>query len=745
MGDVQSGKTGNYIGVACKAADYGYKFIVLLAGMHNNLRTQTQERVEEGFIGPDPNEGVGFLDPTVETVSLTTRTSDFKREIADAATISFDSVKVPIVLVVKKQKRVLENLIAWVQSKNRTGGGVIRGVPMLLLDDEADNASVNTRADGSPTQINALIRQLLAQFEQNCYLGYTATPFANIFIDPDTNDQMLQDDLFPRDFIVALDAPTNYVGAVKIFGEDGEHRGMLREVEDHLPFFPEAHKKEHRVEELPGTLYEAIRSFVLSRAIRMLRGQVKAHNSMLVNVSRFNNVQNDVSALIRNYVGQLLDAVQAHAALPAEEALRDSTIASIHATWEGEFKDAGHSWDEIQGTLNDAVGPIAVKTIHMKSKEVLDYRKHKETGLNVIAVGGLSLSRGFTLEGLTVSYFLRNSIMYDTLLQMGRWFGYRDGYADLCRIYMTPDAISWYSHIAAATLELREEIKEMERQQRTPKEFGLKVRAHPDALIVTARNKMRTGRSIPISVSLREELVETVYLKTDSILSNRRAMVELVTELDTHFQGRYTRAAEGEFWRAVAPESVKDFIRKFKNHALSTTTEAGPLVRFIEAHEKSQLAEWDVCIYDPANSLPMEDVAGHKVHPADRNAPNRGDHFRVSGKSSRVAGRGAEKAGLTPEQIDRAKARFKALNPDKKNISDRFYRAERDRPLLMLHILKIEGVEGWVPAWGISFPGTLPEGDTVEYVVNTTWYREHFEDTVDEESEELEENGNGEN
>ncbi len=164
MGDVQSGKTGNYIGVACKAADYGYKFIVLLAGMHNNLRTQTQERVEEGFIGPDPNEGVGFLDPTVETVSLTTRTSDFKREIADAATISFDSVKVPIVLVVKKQKRVLENLIAWVQSKNRTGGGVIRGVPMLLLDDEADNASVNTRADGSPTQINALIRQLLAQF-----------------------------------------------------------------------------------------------------------------------------------------------------------------------------------------------------------------------------------------------------------------------------------------------------------------------------------------------------------------------------------------------------------------------------------------------------------------------------------------------------------------------------------------------------------------------------------------------------
>ena len=748
VGEVQSGKTGNYIGVACKAADLGYKFVVLLAGMQNNLRRQTQERVEDGFIGLDTDKlgagvvhgnaeartGVGVIDPTFQPISLTTKARDFKNEIAVSANISFSSVNAPIILVVKKQKRVLENLTAWLRSNNRASGGVICGVPMLLLDDEADNASINTRAENDPTQINRLIRELLNQFEQNAYLGYTATPFANIFIDPDTNDQMLQEDLFPRDFIVALDAPVNYVGPSKVFLSEDEP-GILREVGDHLEAFPEKHKIDHSIAMLPESLLEAVRSFILARAIRMLRGATQAHNSMLVNVSRFNSVQGQVTALITDYLTDLRNAVQAHSALPTLKALEDMMMSSLHETWDKEFSSAHDSWPEIQGVLNEAVGPIVVKTINNRSTDTLDYKGRKDDGLNVIAVGGLGLSRGFTLEGLTVSYFIRNSIMYDCLLQMGRWFGYRDGYFDVCRLYMTPDATSWYQHIAGASIELRDEIKRMERENRTPMEFGLKVRAHPDSLIVTARNKMKQGTVVTLSVSLRARLIETVFLRRDSIRQNRQLFERTVARLDSIYPGRAKDASEGLFWKSVDAEDVKGLIQGWRNHDLNPQTMAGPVIRFLEEHQEKYLSHWDVCLYSPGNAETPVEVSGHMIHPAFRSVKDKADYYQVSGKSSRVASRGNEKAGLSEAEIQEAKEAFKKDHPGKQaNVSDAYYRSARQRPLLMLHVLRLDEEDSWVPAWGISFPGLLPEGDTVEYVVNTTWFREQATDEVDEES-----------
>jgi hypothetical protein len=750
VGEVQSGKTGNYIGVACKAADLGYKFVVLLAGMQNNLRRQTQERVEDGFIGLDTDKlgagvvhgnaeartGVGVIDPTFQPISLTTKARDFKNEIAVSANISFNSVNAPIILVVKKQKRVLENLIAWLRSNNRASGGVICGVPMLLLDDEADNASINTRADNDPTQINRLIRELLKQFEQNAYLGYTATPFANIFIDPDTNDQMFQEDLFPRDFIVALDAPVNYVGPSKVFLSE-EEPGILREVVDHLDAFPEKHKIDHAIVELPESLLEAVRCFILARAIRILRGATNAHNSMLVNVSRFNSVQGQVTALITDYLTDIRNAVQAHSALPPAKALADLTMSTLHETWQKEFSSAHDFWGEIQCVLNEAVGPIVVKTINNKSTDTLDYKGRKDDGLNVIAVGGLGLSRGFTLEGLTVSYFIRNSIMYDCLLQMGRWFGYRDGYFDVCKLYMTPDAISWYSHIAGASIELRDEIKRMERENRTPMEFGLKVRAHPDSLIVTARNKMKQGTVVTLSVSLRARCIETVFLRRDAIRQNRQLFERTVAQLDSIYPGRAENAPEGVFWRSVDAEDVKGLILGWKNYDLNPQTMAGPVIRFLEEHQEQYLSQWDVCLYSPASDEKEVEVAGHLINPAFRSVEKRADYYQVSGKSSRVASRGNEKAGLSEAEILEAKEAFRRDHSGKKsNVSDAYYRHARQRPLLMLHVLKLKEEETWVPAWGISFPGRLPEGDTVEYVVNTTWFREQATEEVDEESTE---------
>lgn len=755
VGEVQSGKTGNYLGVACKAADYGYKFIVVLAGMQNNLRRQTQERVEDGFIGLDTDKtgigaaqgkgkawtGVGVLDQTFQPISLTTKASDFQSKIANAANISFGSVIAPIILVVKKQKRVLENLIGWLRSNNPATGGVICGVPMLLLDDEADNASINTREQGDPTQINRLIRELLNQFEQNAYLGYTATPFANIFIDPDTNDQMLREDLFPRDFIVALDAPTNYVGPSKVFLREDGDQDMIRDVLDHKSIFPEKHKIDLQVSSLPPSLLEAIRSFVLARAIRMIRGQRTDHNSMLVNVSRFNSVQRQVTALITDYLTELRNSIQSQAALPETSALEDLTLRSMRETWEKEFMEAEPDWAAIQAVLNEAVSPIVVRTINNKSTDVLDYRKRKENGLNVIAVGGLSLSRGFTLEGLTTSYFIRNSIMYDTLLQMGRWFGYRDGYVDLCHLYMTPEASSWYRHIAMASEELRTDIKRMEREQRTPYDFGLKVRTHPDNLIVTARNKMRSGQRVPLQISLSGELVETVFIRTDNLEANRTVFANLISRIDSSCRDHREKVREGHLWRGVESTCIKDFIRAWRNHEFSMGTQASPLIRLIESRQEGILGSWDVCLFDPDSDCGTEPFGEIEVHKAHRSGKSTSDYFQVSGKSSRVASRGNEKAGLTPSEIDRAKDLFRQDHPRAKqmNVSDRYFRVVRHRPLLMLHVLDIEQEPNWVPAWGISFPGSLPEEETIEYVVNTTWFKERAVDEEDEDNQENDE------
>ncbi|MDZ7640957.1 MAG: hypothetical protein U5J62_02855 [Desulfurivibrio sp.] len=243
VGHVQSGKTANYTGLICKAADAGYRLIIVIAGIHNNLRSQTQARIDEGFVGRDSSRllrtdnqnnyiGVGRYDHGRIPITLTNTNTDFRRNIANMLGMGLDTVNVPVILVVKKNKNTLENLIDWLKVNNTVRDAGIENHPMLMIDDEADNASINTSKNpDEATKINSLIRTILNLFYKRCYIGYTATPFANIFIDPDTDADMLGNDLFPRDFIVSLDAPSNYVGAEKIFGEESD-TNAVRYIDD---------------------------------------------------------------------------------------------------------------------------------------------------------------------------------------------------------------------------------------------------------------------------------------------------------------------------------------------------------------------------------------------------------------------------------------------------------------------------------------------------------------------------------
>ena len=764
MGHVQSGKTANYTGLVCKAADAGYKVIIIIAGIHNNLRNQTQRRIDEGFIGLDSTGrkrdaiparslvGVGRFDSQRLPNSFTTSVRDFNKATANSVNVPLQNLVEPVVFVIKKNPSTLKNLIEWLLAKNAQRNTAKVHDPMLLIDDEADNASINIRRDQDEvSRINGQIRKFLALFDRSCYIGYTATPFANIFIDPDSVDAMLGHDLFPRDFIVSLNPPSNYFGATRVFVDDADR--IVHPVDDHADLLPLKHRIEHLVTDIPGTLKEAVRVFVLARAIRLARGQVGNHNSMLVNVSRFTNVQAQIRNEIHVLIERIRSSIRVNSSKPVSEAMQDPDLAALRATFQDHYEaTSGTSWKDLQGLLHESISPVTVVEVNGRSVGSLDYLDHERSGLNVIAVGGLSLSRGLTLEGLMVSYFLRNSMMYDTLLQMGRWFGYRPGYEDLCRIWMPEEAQGWYAHITESIEELRDELAIMQSVSATPKEFGLRVRTHPDTLIVTARNKMGSGQ-VHRTIGLANSFVETALLRKDppSLRSNLQAVAALADDLRR--QGFAPENGDvvggGRLVRRVPVSLVDRFLLSFRNHEGSPKTEIEPVRDYIAARKDDELAMWDVLFpgvtSESESPRSLKDGTLGFTLVCQRRSPGRFIDSRTLMVTSRqrVSSRGVEKAGLTDLEVRHAEENFDSQKRDSEstgtvNYPDWAYRKFRSRPLLIVHLLAI-GTEGSdlsdktpVAAWSISFPSTHREEERVEYVVNTTWYQEHFGDEGDD-------------
>ena len=760
VGHVQSGKTANYTGLICKAADAGYKLIVVIAGIHNNLRSQTQRRVDEGFVGRDSARlltnkedmfvGVGQFDTTRRPVTFTNSLKDFNKQTATAVGIPLENLNEPAVFVIKKNTSTLKNLIEWLKEHSARRGTRRVVAPMLLIDDEADNASINIKhGSGAVSRINAQIRELLRVFDRSCYVGYTATPFANIFIDPGTDDEMLGEDLFPRNFIVSLDPPSNYFGAETVFLENpAKHIRPIDDNEDHLSL---RHKLETVVTALPPSMVEALRAFVVARAIRLARGESSEHSSMLVNASRFINVQSQLRNELHTCLERVRKSLRVNGALPPDRAIRDPEIRVLYEVWEREFADAGPDWPVVLSHLYEAAAPVRVVEVNGRSPGTLNYQDYGEDGLNVVAVGGFSLSRGLTLEGLMVSYFMRNSMMYDTLMQMGRWFGYRPGYEDLCRVWMPEEAQGWYEHIAESIEALRDEMRSMEAAGATPEEFGLKVRSHPDTLIVTARNKMGSGERVVVNIGLAERLIETHILRRDeeSLRANRGAAVRLAGSI-AGLGIQPTTASSAPLFRGVPAAPILEFLAEFRNHPGALVTNGEPIRRYIDERLEDELGQWDVLfpgVGDRPDSLTDESL-GFTIR-CQRRTEGRGSDARTLLVSSRqrVSTRGIEKAGLSEadiadaEQAHRARLEIegKALKGRPLNYPDKIYRAKRTRPLLMVHMLDVrekdEGAATGQPvvAWGISFPGTNREEKRVEYVVNTTWMREHYGDDLEEE------------
>ncbi|MCR9283525.1 MAG: Z1 domain-containing protein [Rhodobacteraceae bacterium] len=771
VGHVQSGKTANYTGLICKAADAGYRLIVVIAGIHNNLRNQTQERIDEGFIGRDTGRlatqgkkgnraiGVGLFDDRHVPVSLTNTLSDFRKDTASTNTSQIDSYKVPVVLVIKKNHNTLRNLLDWLRENSARGDDQMIDQPMLLIDDEADNASINTKySKDEITKINGQIRDFLNMFHRSCYVGYTATPFANIFVDPDQYDDALKEDLFPKHFIVGLDAPSNYFGAKKIFidgiPDDGDPI-WLRYIIDNEDVLPMKHRIDQTVEELPESLKVAVRTFLLARTIRNLRGQASKHCSMLVNASRFTKVQGLIRNRLHQYVEEILDSLRVNGARAAA-ALNDTIIADLYSTWDLEYSNAEPDWPKVLSSMLEAVAATKVVEVNSRANG-LDYSENSTIGQTVIAVGGFSLSRGLTLEGLTITWFLRNSMMYDTLMQMGRWFGYRGGYEDLCRIWMPSEAIDWYAHIAEASEELHLELKKMEKAKATPSDFGLAVRSHPASLLVTARNKMGSGQK-HIMIGLSNAWVETAKItaRANELDANEAAAERLLQNMAAHGHDRDAakKVVGGHLLTDVNVELIDQFLLSWRNHDQAFLTQTGPVRNYIRERQDDELKLWDVLVTDVKSEGSNFDISGWSVGPQMRRIgyADLSDHLlSMSGKRSRIASRGVERVGVDEEKAKQAEAQYLAEEKlegtdesKRPSYPDRIYRQVRDKPLFVLHVVKVrqpdqedisqlrdKSILARLPqrpviGWSISLPPSRKPNDRVEYIINTQKFREIY-------------------
>jgi hypothetical protein len=653
VGHVQSGKTSNYVGLINKATDAGYKVIIVIAGTISSLRRQTQERIDEGYIGKSSSAyinnygenkiiGVGKYKVDTDIYSLTSsfyRTGDegdFNQGIANRLNIPIG--KNPVVFVIKKNKSILENLIDWFSKDSNirvvNGQPKLFDVPALIIDDEADAASVNATKDINDIKaINKLIRTLLNVFDQNTFVGYTATPYANLFIPQDFNDELttivkgktyfIGEDLFPKDFIINIIAPKNYIGAAKIFGlenpitgESHEPLDVFRVIDDYdPPFFRTINKnnKDDLPEYLPESLEIALKSFILTCAIRRLRGHEKKHNSMLVHVALYVKWIDRVASLVNERMKDFKNYISANDTQFLNE-LEDLFNNDFFPTTENvienlDYKDSRiviHDWKSVKAELKKAASKIDVRAVHgtrsttnleYHNIDEIDYSRYEE-GLSVIAVGGGRLARGITLEGLSTSYYLRTTRMYDSLMQMGRWFGYRPGYVDLCRLYTTETIYEWFNHITMATEEMRYDFDEMTTRNLKPSDFTLKVRNHHGLLAITSVAKLFWAKDITMSFSGSNPQTYLLFKDQKSIQNNFNNLKNLFERLGFPIEENIiTKRKKVRYllYRNVQIDVLTDFIENYKINIPSINNQV--ISDYIKNQNTSNnIREWNICI-----------------------------------------------------------------------------------------------------------------------------------------------------
>lgn len=607
IGYVQSGKTANFAALIAKAADIGFRLIIVLSGVDNGLRRQTQIRLNRELVGyvdgrtygvPLPPMGRRWHQFTTEELS-----GDFQPGFANYAALQGNQ---PVLLVIKKNASVLRRLHEWIDLAPED---VRQNLPVLIIDDEADQASIDTRGSyieedepipddyEPPSVINGRIRDLLRKFRRRAYVAYTATPFANVLIPHNNYDPNVETDLYPKDFIVDLPKPDGYFGAEELFGRidpnSGEESGGLEIIHT----IPQEELSAIENEEIPRSLELALMDFVLGGAARIIRGQGDSPSSMLLHGSQRIAKQRELRNLVETRFSELRDEwryQRSEGILPKLRQRWNQTFLPISRTLNANMQT---SFDELIPAIGQFFESIQIREINSGTGEMLDYET--EPNLKVIAIGGNRLARGITIEGLLVSYFFRPSTMYDTLMQMGRWFGFRSGYEDLTRIYMTDELETAFSHLARAEYELREDIKAYEALKVTPLELGARILKHP-TMLVTSRLKQRYSETIIIEQTYSGHLEQTIRFPFD----RPEILQQLLSEnlkATTGFVSSLGKPASwepfGPIWTSIAADLVLDFMGNYKIDPETLNLSLELMKAYIERkNELGELTDWTVAI-----------------------------------------------------------------------------------------------------------------------------------------------------
>lgn len=585
LGYVQSGKTTNFTAVIAKAADAGYRMFIVLSGIHDALRQQTQDRLNEQLWEQNSNIWHRLTDE-----------QDFRPTANVDALLSTE--RQCVLAVVKKNGSRLRALRKWLFSARPE---VLATCPVLIIDDEADQATVNTaKPDRQPSRINSLIRDIVNKVPKSAYVGYTATPFANVLIDPGDYE-----DLYPRDFIVDLPRPLPYIGPEAIFGrepldfddtdvgDDGHDFVRSVPVEELDDLKPKGAAKRHEFDpRVTDSLDDALRYFLMSTAARRVRRKGNRHATALVHTSQHIDVHERTAEAIRDHLGLLSKRLQ-RGDDPLLEALRIQWETECERVPAGDFDMNALSWDDIAGVLTEVAEAAEVIVDNSRSPERLSF--DDDNPRVIVAVGGNTLSRGLTLEGLAVSFFVRTASAYDTLLQMGRWFGYRNGYADLTRIWMTDEMRGWFHHLATVEQEIRYDVERLEVEHLTPEQFGVRIRTHP-SLAITSAAKMQNARTAEASYAGRR--LQTILFNhrdREWLSDNAKAARTLLTTIEPD---KVWALRDGiTILEGIDSQHIVSFLSMYHFHENSRDLDSPLISRYIlDRREEGELTRFNVAL-----------------------------------------------------------------------------------------------------------------------------------------------------
>jgi hypothetical protein len=617
VGHVQSGKTQGMAALLAKAAATEYTFFIVLAGMTNVLRKQTQDRLQSDLIDLDPGHWYSWTSADADFVENTGTAFQFEAGRSQLA-------------VIKKNAGVLRRL----RTKLLNSPEMLRqGTVFMIIDDECDQASVNaSKYDEQMTAINRLIRELIEMLPRVAYVGFTATPFANVLISPVVQKGKLPD-LYPKDFIFPMSAPDEYFGAEKLFGRsalglegyDDETEGfdMIRIIPDaELVRLRPASAKDRNAFafEVTDSLSDAIGYFLLCVAARFVRGQRDQHSSMLVHTTYFMTIHSQIESAINVH----LDFVRRQHR-SGSAALRQR----LERIWEAEHRrvpSAGFglkplTFEEVHAELRGVLAEIEVKVENSTSVSRLDYRD--DYPRRYIVVGGNVLARGLTVEGLMVSYFLRTSSQYDTLMQMGRWFGYRPGYEDLPRIWMEDDLRQAFRDLAAVEAEMRMAMQVYHEQDVTPLEFAVKIKQIP-GMAITAKNKMRHATTCEVSYGGTQQQTIRFRRDRDWLASNWRAGSALIDATIGKRISSGVRPGCHVFVGVEAGDIIR-FLEHYCVHSSQLHMEGGRMAEYIRkmiASGRSLLSHWNVAVIGPQTG-PQSELPLGQLGPITTNIRSR--------------------------------------------------------------------------------------------------------------------------